>query len=523
MAFAAIPIFALLAIALGKEAGWDFQNYHWYDPYALLNGRLGFDIAVAHHATYYNPLIDVPLYWLGSHFPGWTAGLWLGAQAGVAAALLGAIAYRLIPLEDERARLAVAVVLAVAGMTGGGAWGEIGKTSDDIAAGLGIMASILVLVSGFGRVVRAQSGDLAGILAPAGFLAGISPGLKLTSAPYVVGLAVALMLLPGTPGRRIARTSAFSIGAAVGVAVFGGYWLWTMWRFSGNPLFPYFNDIFASPLVPPGSYRDGTFLPNDWLTRLTFPFVFSADSMKVAEWQFRDIHIAIVYVVAPLAALASLLDFRPPGKLVEPLAARLVLVMAAVTYILWLALFAIYRYLVPLEMLSPIIIALAVALLPLSTGLRFAMVALLLLGAQVMASPGNEPRLGWKGHYVEVSVPVLPDPAHTLILMTETASMAYVIPSFPPEIPFLRIQGWLLGSKDTTSGFGAEMHRRASEHKGPIYVLYWPVEEKNAVGSLADYGFAMDKPHCAPVPTNVGMTLDDGMPFQLCPLTRITP
>ena len=89
LALLAIPAFAIVAILRGKEAGWDFQNYHWYDPYAFLNGPLGFDLAVAHHATYYNPLLDVPLFWMGTHFPAWVAGLWLGAQAGLGAALSG--------------------------------------------------------------------------------------------------------------------------------------------------------------------------------------------------------------------------------------------------------------------------------------------------------------------------------------------------------------------------------------------------------------------------------------------------
>ena len=246
LALSAIPAFALLALALGKEAGWDFQNYHWYDPYALLSGRLGFDIAVAHHATYYNPLPDVPLYWLGAHFPAWVAGAWLGVEAGLAAALLGAIAFRLIPLADERARLAAAVLLALAGMVGGGALGDVGKTSGDIAGGLGFLAGLLVLVAHFDRVIRARGPDLLAVLLPAGFRAGAAPGLKLPAAPYAVGLAVALLALPGTPWRRLSRAGGFAIGVGLGIAVFGGFWLWTMWQFSGNPLFPYFNDIFPT-------------------------------------------------------------------------------------------------------------------------------------------------------------------------------------------------------------------------------------------------------------------------------------
>ena len=36
---------------LGKDTSWDFRNYHWYIPYAFLNERMGFDVAVAHQAT----------------------------------------------------------------------------------------------------------------------------------------------------------------------------------------------------------------------------------------------------------------------------------------------------------------------------------------------------------------------------------------------------------------------------------------------------------------------------------------
>ncbi len=523
LAFLALPLFALVALALGKEAGWDFQNYHWYDPYALLNGRLGFDIAVAHHATYYNPFLDVPFFWLGTHFPAWVAGAWMGIEAGFAAALLGAVAYRLVPLEDARFRLGAAVLLALAGMAGGGALGEIGKTSDDIAAGLGILLALLILIARFDRVVRANGRDLLVILAGAGFLAGASPGLKLTTVPYVVGLSLALLTLPGTPLRRLLRAKAFGVGVVLGIAVFGGYWFWTMWRFSGNPVFPYFNDLFASPLVPPGSYRDPTFLPKDGLTRLLFPFVFSADSLKVAEWKFRDVHIAVAYVLVPLAGFCALFGRQPARRIVDPIAARFLLVFAAGTYVVWLLIFGIYRYLIPLEMLSPLIIVAAISLLPLPALARGVTIAVVLIGAQALASRGDEPRFGWQGRYVEVTVPSIPSPAQSLILMTETVPAAYVIPAFPPEIPFLRIQGWLVGSKDTTSGFGAAMHERVARHGGPLYVLYWPLEREGTIAALADYGLILDETACRPVETNIQAPLDQGKPLLLCSLTRNTP
>lgn len=520
LAILALPVFAAWAVVYGKEAGWDFQNYHWYDPYALLNGRLDFDIAVAHHATYYNPFLDVPLFWLATHFPAWTGGAFLGAEAGLAAALIGGIAYRLLPFANSRQRLSVAMLLGFASLMGGGAAGEIGKTSDDIAAGLGAIAGLFVLVDRFPRVMRAQGSDLLFILL-AGFLAGASPGLKLTALPYVIGLSLAMLALPGTPLRRIWRTGAFGVGVMLGVAVFGGPWFWTMWRYSGNPVFPYFNDLFHSPLVPPGSYRDETFVPKTWFARIFFPFIFSFDSLKTAEWSFRDIHILIAYIAVPVAAIMALFR-KPPGTpLVDPAMARMIMVMAAGTYVVWVFMFGIYRYLVPLEMLAGLVIISAVAIMPFRIGQRLMVMIVLLGAAQAFAWKGEEPRYSWAGPYVDVKVPPIADPANTIILMTVTAPMAYVIPAFPKEIPFLRISGWMIGSEDNTSKLGAEMHRRVAEHRGTLLGLFWPREVVATTKAFADYGLKIDAEGCRKVETNIQEPIDQTLPLLLCPLKRI--
>ncbi len=520
LAFAALPLFAVWAIVYGKEAGWDFQNYHWYDPYSLLTGRLGFDISVAHHATYYNPFLDVPLFLIGTYFPAWMAGAWMGVEAGLAAALIGGIGYRLLPFENKKQRLAVSVLIALAALTGGGAAGEIGKTSDDIAAGLGAIAGLFVLVANFEKVVRAKGSDLPWI-GLAGFLTGASPGLKLTALPYAVGWSLGMLVLSGTVWQRILRTGVFGLGVALGVAVFGGYWYWTMWQYAANPVFPYFNDFFKSPLVGPGSFRDETFLPKTWGARLLFPFLFSQDSLLVAEWHFRDIHIVLAYIAVPVAAIATVFK-KPPGRqLVDPRMARLLMVIAAGTYVVWVFLFGIYRYLVPLEMLSGVVIIAAIARIPIQAGSRLIVMIVLLGGAQAAAWKGDEPRFGWDGPYVGVNVPHIDDPAHTMILLTETSPMGYVIPAFPREIPFLRIQGWMVGAKDTTSKLGAEMHKRVAEHQGPILGLYWPVEYDSTVKDYTEFGLKLDPASCRPVTTNIQEPLNKGQDFQLCALTRI--
>src|ERR1700686_1432703 len=71
--------FGCISILLGKDAGWDFLNYHWYDAYAFLHARLGFDVAVAHNATYFNPLVHLPFYLLATAVLSWLALFNVGA------------------------------------------------------------------------------------------------------------------------------------------------------------------------------------------------------------------------------------------------------------------------------------------------------------------------------------------------------------------------------------------------------------------------------------------------------------
>src|SRR5436190_6757813 len=48
---------ALFALALGQDANYDQQNYHFYIPYALLNDRILFDTVPAFTGpTFTNPI-----------------------------------------------------------------------------------------------------------------------------------------------------------------------------------------------------------------------------------------------------------------------------------------------------------------------------------------------------------------------------------------------------------------------------------------------------------------------------------
>ena len=74
--------FGAYALWVGQDNSWDLRNYHYYNPFAFLTGRLGYDVAVSHVATYYNPLMYIPFYWAVSSLPPKAIGFLLGVIPG---------------------------------------------------------------------------------------------------------------------------------------------------------------------------------------------------------------------------------------------------------------------------------------------------------------------------------------------------------------------------------------------------------------------------------------------------------
>src|SRR5947199_5296456 len=100
---------------LGKDQSWDFRNYHWYIPYAFLHGRMGFDVAVAHQATYYNPFLDIPFYLLATHAPSWFALGVLGAVQGANIVPLYLIARSMLRVVQRRLGAALLALFCMSG------------------------------------------------------------------------------------------------------------------------------------------------------------------------------------------------------------------------------------------------------------------------------------------------------------------------------------------------------------------------------------------------------------------------
>jgi hypothetical protein len=504
----------LLSLRRGQDANWDLQNYHFYNPWAFLTGRLDRDIAAAQLQTYLNPLLDVPFYLMvAADWPPQLVALALALPAGLGAWLLWK-SLRILFRDLAGAQRTFFIALAfVVGVTATNAVAMTGITMNEWPGAALTMAALWLLLSRIARDALSPAALLA-----AGLAAGGAAGLKLTAATFAVGLAAALLLRRPLARRGGVDAAWFAPGAVAGIALGGGHWMWTLWTRFDNPLFPYFNDLFRSPWWP-GQPVPGWYGPKSLVDWLVFPLrLFAATERFVGEVRFRDWRIPLLYLlVLALAGRWLVRAWRQRGgapdapAMAPDVAAtwRFVAVFWAVSFVTWLGLHSIYRYLIPLELLSGALMLAALRLLVPPRWLPHAAIAVA-LAATVSARYPDWWRVPFGARWFDVRVPVVAPNA--LVLMAASEPMAYVLPFFPPDARFVAIDNSVSAATPGTR-MQATIARTVRDHAGPLYSLAYPAGAGSE--ALARHGLRRVPAGCAPIRTNM-----TAWPLELCRLAR---
>ena len=460
---------------IGAEADWDLRNYHLYDGFALLRGRLGRDIAPAQLQSFYAPLLDL-LHALALAALNRQPAL-LGAVLALPQGLAGFLAFRLArALGLAPGPAAAAALIGVTGAAGASTFASA-------------MSEMLPAAALLGALLLAEA-ETAG---RAGLLAGAAVGMKLTAAPFAVGV---FLLAP----RRVR----FGLGAAAGAAVTAGWWwAWLAWRY-GDPVFPIYNQLFHSPWIAAIPFTDARFYPHGLWGALSRPLRWAIWALPLgSELKLRDPRLALGAI-----GLVALLGRR--HRLAPRLAA-----IGVVGYALWATLFGIERYLVTLELLSgPLLLGgLAPAFARLdrraATALACALAALVMAWTVVPdwghAPPG--PRA--------VAVRLPPLPPGSLVVMLDGAPMGYVAAFAPRDVRFVGAENNLLHPGAPGRLEAAVVHAiRAGG--GPLWGLWSTRHRRGPVrAALAGYHLALAGA-CRRVRSNL-----DADALRICPLRRV--
>lgn len=414
---------ALYTFAMGEDVNWDWQNYHEYNVWAVLNGRYGVDAVPPGFQTYFNPIVYFPVYYLRHYLPSPYGLMIIGAIHGLNLALICLFARLVLRQAATFAAIAAAVAIAASGpMT----LSEVGTSFSDVPLALPVIGGfLLILVADRQPVVRYLL---------AGLLIGAAVGLKLTNVVYAIGAAAAVL----AAARPLRATALLGLGGIVGAALTGGEWCLIAWRDTGNPIFPLFNAVFQSGEVAAVNLMDAQFMPHSMLDALAYPFYWLVGDHRGAEHPFRDARFAVVAVLLVLGLLVRMTR----GRAILTRRDVQLVVLFAVSYLAWLGLFSIQRYAVVLELLCGPIIALLLARLAASAGPALPTASPVPMNALMLTVAGaialwSQPADWWHRPWSDTYRPKIADeldqPATYFIL---GKPLAYIAPQLPSRSRF---------------------------------------------------------------------------------------
>jgi hypothetical protein len=355
-----VPLaFSFYSVLLGQDTNWDLLNYHLYNPFAFLNNRLGFDLAPAGQQSYFNPFLDTVYFVAISHLSPRTVGFLIGFIQGLNFIMVFHIAKHV--LKEHKWRNLYSLIVALGGVLSVGFLSEVGTTMNDSLVSVIILLSLWLIISSIDKFKEDQRPFILLIMC-SGILAGIGCALKLTMAIYALGTCLAFFALPLRWDRKIKMSFLFGTSVLLGLLVAGGYWMFKMWDLFGNPIFPQLNNIFHGTLAMFEPMRDTRFVPKTIFETIIYPVIFTINPLRVAELRYEQVSWLFAYIaVLALVSSRCVKFFRKDSdkSYLNP-AEDFLLAFFCISYILWLNIFGIYRYLILAELLIPLLLFVAV-------------------------------------------------------------------------------------------------------------------------------------------------------------------
>ncbi len=340
-----------LSVYLKYELLWDFANYHYYNPWAFLNGRVNFDVAVAGLNAFFNPLPDVPLYLLIKYFNNYpdfiyfVQGMWFGALAFTYAKIISLF----FDFQTPKGKI-LSVITFLIGITSWSCFMQIGTSTNEIPLAFFVLTGLYLLLKQFS--VPIQSLAAFGI---SGFVLGMAMGLKLTNVTYCIASGISLILFYRKLQRPLAVLFWFSFSGMAGFLVVNGFWMKEMWELFHNPFFPFANEIFKSEYMEQQNFSDRNYVPTSICELLLFPFKFNHSEGSAFIADYRLAFSYIIFIVYFIYLWVEKLRGKDIVRQMDVKQSFLI-VWGLTAYIFWVNVFTILRYAVPIFLILSIFI-----------------------------------------------------------------------------------------------------------------------------------------------------------------------
>ena len=343
---------SFLSAYLCNDYRWDFANYHYYNAFAFLNDRLNYDIVPASINTFFNPLIELPLYFAIYYFNDNLPMLF--ALQGIWGGLLLFVFYKISRLFFDTAQsqnyfwIIFALIIALSGQA---TLLQIGSSTNEIPIAFLILWGLYILL----KMVKFPATQKLWKFLAAGFIMGIALGLKQTAITYC--LSAGLMLVCCFPYLKnpFKMIALFALGGLTGFLLVNGWWMWKLWVMYDNPFFPFLNGLFQSEYFDNFNYRDERFLPNLWKV-LFYPYLWYSDAYGISEVKYIDIRLTLIYSALWGCLIYCLCRHKIGFTYQKRHLWSALYIYVFISFIIWILLFSILRYAVVIEVLGALLL-----------------------------------------------------------------------------------------------------------------------------------------------------------------------
>ena len=367
----------LISVIYRYEILSDFNNYHYYLPWAFFHNRTFENIAVAMENSYHNPLIEIPAYFIVNKFN--DTPVILHIYQSIYWGLLLFVFYRLCFLIfgtktiKSKTQIILSVILA---STGFAFLTQNGTSSNEIPVSLCVLTGLYLLY----REIFVLKTERTKIFFIAGFIVGGALGLKLTIITYCISLGLTLLLFWKQLKTPIRTISFFALGGFCGFMLTYGWWGVILYKEFNNPIFPYLNNIFKSDFYSEEFLSYSSFYEKRPIDYLIFPFLasFQKDVRITAEPYMLDARWALGYILLIIYTIGALCCKKFISNIKKYPQIAFLVIFSIISYLIWLKMFAIIRYAVPFEMLISVFIVLSF----------FKIIPKSLVGVSIYASSG---------------------------------------------------------------------------------------------------------------------------------------
>ncbi|MBR4127800.1 MAG: hypothetical protein IKR09_09535 [Alphaproteobacteria bacterium] len=338
---------------------WDFANYHYYNAWAFLNDRLNVDVVPAFVNTFFSPFIELPAYFLTNALN--DHPVIFSAIMAVPYGLLLFASYKIATLffspetEQGRIRIGLTILLYIGSDA---VLSQVSATTHEHFMSFMVIFALYPLLKGIKEHhLNINSCFLSG------FILGAAAGLKMTYASYAAATGISLIVFYKRIDNPLKTIFLFTFAGFVGFMMSYGYWGWTLWKNFQSPVFPFFNSVFQSPYWEGADYKDMPYFNKSWLTILFFPvFLFWNINNEIPF--LRHVNLSNFRVLFFFFFfLGTLFHIKKAGtnetdkKCREDKTTLYFLIFwNIVVYIIWLSFLRLYRYMIPFDLISSIIL-----------------------------------------------------------------------------------------------------------------------------------------------------------------------